>query len=132
DTIYKTDWQMGAVLEQQYRGTRIPEKAKVQWGSRITLIVGGGLGNQQIPVPFLIGLRFEEAKAVLDANGINIGALFSEVRITDTATAFVIGQSPEKFDAERRQQYIQSGQVMDLKVSPVMIAPTVDSVATKK
>jgi len=132
DTIYKADFMMGSVLEQQYKGNRIPEKAKVQWGSRITLIVGGGLANQQMAVPLLTGLTFGEAKAQLDAIGIGIGAIISEGKITDTAAAFVFQQRPEKFDAERRAQYIQSGQVMDLWISQVMIAPASDSAAIKK
>lgn len=132
DTIYKADFMMGSVLEQQYKGVRIPEKAKVQWGSRITLIVGGGLATQQMAVPSLLGLTFCEAKALLEANGIGIGAVIPEGRLTDTCASFVFQQRPEKFDTDRRPQYIQSGQVMDLWISQVMIAPPSDSVAIKQ
>jgi len=132
DTVYKADFMMGSVLEQQYKGVRIPEKAKVQWGSRITLVVGGGLANQQISVPSLIGLTFCEVKSILETNGISIGAVIPEGRLTDTCLAYVFQQRPEKFDAERRPQYIQSGQVMDLWISQVMITPPVDSAGIKK
>jgi eukaryotic-like serine/threonine-protein kinase len=132
DTIYKADFMMGSVLEQQYNGVRIPEKAKVQWGSKITLVVGGGLANQQISVPSLIGLTFCEAKSILETNGIGIGAVIPEGKLTDTCLAYVFQQRPEKFDSEKRPQYIQSGQVMDLWISQVMILPPVDSAAIKK
>ncbi|MEX5543860.1 PASTA domain-containing protein, partial [Pseudomonas poae] len=63
DTTYRDDFALGSVLEQHYNGMRIPEKAKIQWGSRIDLIVAGGVDKKQIPVPSLIGMTYAEAKA---------------------------------------------------------------------
>lgn len=123
DTIYRPDFMMGSVLEQQYNGTRIPEKAKVQWGSRITLIIGGGLGNQQMIVPDLVGLTYGEAKANLESLGLSVGAVIINGAVSDTAAAFVYEQSPKRFDEEKKPIYIQPGQVIDLRVSAVMIAP---------
>ena len=123
DTIYKPDFMMGSVLEQQYNGVRIPEKTKVQWGSKITLIIAGGLNDQQMVVPSVIGMTFEAAKAVLQENGISIGAVVITDHISDTAHAFIIKQSPDRFDDDHRPRYIQGGQVMDLYLSPVMIIP---------
>ncbi len=131
DTIYRSDWQLGAVLEQQYNGQRIPEKAKVQWGSRITLIVGGGLAEQQIPVPSVIGMTYSEAKALLEAEGILLAGTIADGKITDTAAAFVFKQRPEKFNQEGKQQFILAGQVMDLYISQVMITPPAQD-TTKK
>lgn len=121
DTIYRPSFMMGSVLEQQFNGVRIPEKAKIQWGSMITLIIGGGLGDQQMIVPSLVGLTFGEAKAYLIENGIDIGAIITTGVITDTASSFIYRQNPERFDEESHPIYIQSGQVMDLYISPVMI-----------
>ncbi len=121
DTIYRPSFMMGSVLEQQFNGVRIPEKAKIQWGSMITLIIGGGLGDQQMIVPSLVGLTFGEAKAYLTENGIDIGAIITTGVITDTASSFIYRQNPERFDEESHPIYIQSGQVMDLYISPVMI-----------
>lgn len=130
DTIYRPDFMMGSVLEQQYNGVRIPEKAKVQWGSRITLIIGGGLGNQQMMVPDLVGLTYGEAKANIESLGLSIGAVIVNGNVSDTAAAFVYDQSPKRFDEEKKPIYIQPGQVIDLRVSAVMIAPK-DSLDTK-
>ena len=131
DTIYRPNFMMGSVLEQQYNGVRIPEKAKIQWGSRITLIIGGGLGNQQMMVPSLVGMTFADAKAFLSENGIDIGAIITSGVVKDTAAAFVYRQNPERFDEDNFPIYIQAGQVMDLYISAVMITP-VDSTTTKK
>ena len=121
DTIYRPSFMQGSVLEQQYKGVRIPEKSKIQWGSRITLIIGGGLGNQQMMVPSLIGMTYAEAKLYLAESGIDIGAIIANGVIRDTAGAYIYRQNPERFDEESRPIYIQPGQLMDLYISPVMI-----------
>lgn len=131
DTVYKPDFMMGSVLEQQYNGVRIPEKTKIQWGSRITLVIGGGLENQQMPVPSLVGLTFCEAKALLEGTGLGLGAIIPEGKLTDTCTAFVFKQRPDRFDAEKRPVFIQSGQLMDIWISQQMKFP-VDSVTAKQ
>jgi beta-lactam-binding protein with PASTA domain len=120
DTTYRPDFMMGSVLEQQYNGMRIAEKTKIQWGSRIDLIIGGGLENRQIPVPSLIGMTYREAKSYIDESGIGLGAIISDGRITDTASAFVIQQRPERFDIDKRIIFIQSGQLMDIWISQEM------------
>ena len=131
DTIYKPDFMMGSVLEQQYNGVRIAEKTKIQWGSRITLVIGGGLENQQMLVPSLIGMTYGEAKSYLAESGIGIGAVIADGRLTDTASAFVFKQRPERFDADKKPMFIQSGQVMDIWISQMMKFP-VDSVTVKQ
>ena len=125
DTTFRPDFQVGTVLEQQYNGERIPEKAKVQWGSRISLVIGGGLDNQQFIVPSLLGLTYSEAKALLEANGISIGAILTDPGVKDTANAFVYKQNPERFDEEKKPRYIQSGQLMDIWLSAIMKCPKI-------
>jgi eukaryotic-like serine/threonine-protein kinase len=123
DTIFKPDFQVGTVLEQQFNGTRITEKTKIQWGSKITLVVGGGLNDQEFIVPTLTGMTFKEVKAFLQEKGISLGAVLPDPGIRDTANAFVYKQNPERFDEEKKPRYIQSGQVMDIWLSPVMKMP---------
>ena len=123
DTVFKPSFELGSVLEQQYNGIRIPEKAKVQWGSKITLVVGSGLGGQQIIVPSLVGMTFREAKLYLEENGISLGAVLPDNDVRDTANAFVYKQNPERFDEEKKPRYIQTGQIMDIWISAVMKMP---------
>jgi beta-lactam-binding protein with PASTA domain len=117
DTSYRTDFMKGTVLEQRYNGMRINEKTKIQWGSRIDLVISGGLEEKQIPVPSLIGLTFADAMAYLQASGLSTGSILPVGKITDTASAFVIKQSPERFDIDKRPITIQSGQIMDIWIS---------------
>ena len=127
DTIFKPSFELGSVLEQQYKGVRIPEKAKLQWGSRITLVIGSGLGGQQMMVPSLLGMTFREAKAYLQESGLNLGAVLPRFNVRDTANAFVYKQNPERFDEEKKPRYIQSGQIMDVWISVEMPKDSVDN-----
>ena len=120
DTTFRPDFMMGSVLEQFYNGVRIPEKAKIQWGSTIDLVIGGGLEKKEMPVPSLTGITFAEAKAILDENGISFGAIIPDGNITDTASAYIIKQRPERFDVDNLLMYIQSGQLMDVWISQQM------------
>ena len=131
DTIFRPDFRMGSVIEQQYNGVPIKAKAKIQWGSRVTLVIGAGLGNEQVSVPSLVGMTYAEAKAYLDENNISLGAVVLDGKITDTATAYVFKQRPETRDAEGVPQFIRPGQVMDLWLSQAMKIVT-DSAVDKK
>lgn len=131
DTTYRTDFAMGSVLEQQYNGTRIPEKTKIQWGSRIDLVIAGGLEDKAIPVPGLTGMTYADAKAMLDAAGISLGAVIPDGVLTDTASAYVFKQRPERLDPENMLIYIRSGQLMDVWISQQMKFPA-DSLNNKK
>jgi len=121
DTIFKPDFRIGTVLEQQYNGVKIAEKSKVPWGAKITLVIGNGLSDQKIPVPSLIGMTYRQAKDYLEQLGIGLAATISypsNTVIRDTANAFVVKQNPENLDEEKKPRYIQSGQVMDLYINP--------------
>ena len=120
DTTFRPDFMMGSVLEQLYNGVRIPEKSKIQWGSTVDLVIGGGLEKKEMPVPSLTGITFAEAKAILDENGISFGAIIPDGNITDTASAYIIKQRPERFDVDNLLMYIQSGQLMDVWISQQM------------
>ena len=121
DTVYKPDFMKGSILEQQYKGAKILAGAKIKWGSKITLVIAGGLNEQQMIVPDLIGLTFAQAKAQLELIGVNIAGIIADGVIKDTSAAFIYKQNPERFDDEKRPKYIRPGQLMDLYISPIMV-----------
>jgi len=123
DTTYKPDFMMGSVLEQHYNGNAITSGTKLTWGSKIDLVIGGGLADVRILVPDLEGKTYGEARLLLEQHGISVGALIPDPGITDTLAAFVYRQSPPRFTEDKRPVYIQSGQLMDLWISPVMKSP---------
>lgn len=132
DTTFRPDFAVGSVLEQQYNGMRIAAKSKVQWGSRIDLVIAGGLEDREIPVPSLTGLSYADAKSLLESEGISLAATISDGAITDTSSAFVIKQRPERFDVDKRLMYIRSGQLMDVWISQEMKIIATDSIPKQK
>ena len=131
DTTYKPDFMMGSVLEQSYNGNLISSGAKIPWGSRVDMVIGGGLANDELPVPSLLGLTYGEAKLVLEQNGIMLASTVVDPSVIDTANAFVYKQIPPKFTEDKRPVYIRQGQVMDVWVSKEM-KYIVDSTTTNE
>lgn len=120
DTIYRPDFMKGSVLEQQYNGSRITAGTKVPWGARITLIIGGGLQVEEMPVPELVGLTFAEARAILETKGITLASIIAMNSVKDTAAAYVYKQNPPRFDIDGTTPLtIRPGQTMDVWLSPV-------------
>jgi eukaryotic-like serine/threonine-protein kinase len=119
DTIFRADFMKGSVIEQQYKGNKILPGEKVQWGSRITLIVSGGLKENNIRVPDLLGMTYSQAKTTLDSLGAIVSLIAPGIR--DTMSAFIIKQNPPALDEENHYVYIKQGMVIDLWLSPVMV-----------
>lgn len=120
DTTFRPDFMRGSVLEQMYKGKKVSSGDQVPWGSAIDLVVGKGLDNQKIPVPSLLGLSLEEARIMLEMNGIELGAIVPDPDVTDTLAAFVYRQNPPQKSIDDRPLFIQSGQLMDVWISKTM------------
>jgi eukaryotic-like serine/threonine-protein kinase len=117
DTSRRPDFMKGTVLEQDYNGDKILPGTKLRWGSAVSLVIGGGLAQQKIPVPELYGLTLGEAKTELEAKGITLAAILPTGPISDTLKAFVYKQNPEARNEEGAPNYIQPGQTMDVWIS---------------
>jgi beta-lactam-binding protein with PASTA domain len=120
DTIYRSDFMRGSVLEQLYRGNKIKSGSKIPWGSYVDLVIGSGLNQDPILVPEMQGMTFEEAKILLEGNGILLGAVVADPDVVDSAAAFIWKQSPPRYDDQKEPVYIQPGQLMDLWISKEM------------
>lgn len=118
DTLFKPSFEQGSIIEQQLNGQKIQAGAKVQWGSKITLIVGGGLGGRQFMAPDLIGLSFSNASRRLDSMGI-LAIPVPDFTIKDSMydEALVWKQNPKRFDELGNPSYVQAGMVMDLFIT---------------
>lgn len=95
DTTRKPDIAKDAVLEQLYNGQMIKPGTKIFQGSIVSFVLGSGIGTDELEVPMLVGLTFEEAKNYLNSIGVNTGAILADVDVVDTAKAYIIKQSPE-------------------------------------
>lgn len=125
---YKHDFAKDAVLEMLYEGKPIAPFTKVRMGSRISLVIGDGIGDTQIPVPSLKGMTYCDAKSLLDRLGIEFGVVLPDVGVKDTCNAFIYWQSPQRFDDEHRLRSIRPGQLIDIKLQEEK--PLTDSTGT--
>ncbi len=118
DTTFKPDFMRGSVLEQIYNGNSISSGSKLPWGSSVDLVIGSGLADQKIMVPDLLDLTLAQAKLILEQNGLGLAAVIPDPGTKDTMGAFVFKQNPPRYNEENQLLYIQSGQLVDLWVSP--------------
>lgn len=114
DTTFKPDFAKGSVLEQLYKGGQIAPGTKIPMGTAISFVLGDGVGDQEFAVPVITGMRFGEAKALLESYGISFAVVLPNPDVTDTANAFIYKQNPERFDDDKKLQRIRSGQTMDV------------------
>lgn len=130
DTTYRADFMKGSILEQNYQGNKILPGTKLRWGSSVSLVIGGGLVEQQIRVPDLLGLTVSEARAELQAKGLLLAAILTTGPVTDTLNAYIVKQNPDVRDEEQNPAYIRPGQTVDIWVS--VDPPQIDSLNTKE
>jgi len=122
---YKPDIARNSVLEQLHNGVAVKEGDKVPLGATISFVLGSGLGGNEMDVPNLIGMTLSEARSYLSSMSINIDAVVSVGSIRDSATAFVVRQSPEYLSemlddaGNRTPNKIRQGQLMDIYISNV-------------
>lgn len=116
DTTFRSDIAKNNVLEARFEGSPIKPGAKVRMGSTISLVLGNGLGDRKFTVMSLVGMKFCEAKSVLEAQGLSFGSVVIKegISITDSCSAYIYDQSPRMYDDNRRYNYIRSGQLIDV------------------
>lgn len=126
DTTFKPDFARNSVLEQLVNGKSVPVGSKVKVGTPVSLVIGSGIGVDDMAVPKLVGLTFGEAKVMLEAQGLILGPVIPSPEVKDNDAAYVVRQSPETRNAEGKKFRIRPGQMIDLwlDVNP----PKVDSV----
>lgn len=116
DTIFKPDFARNSVLDQQLNGETIKPGTSIQEGTGITLVLGSGIGAQQIGVPDLIGLTYVQARARLDSFGLSIGVVQKDPEVRDTAEAYITEQIPAQFGEGGQPNFIHFGQSIDIKL----------------
>jgi beta-lactam-binding protein with PASTA domain len=125
DTTFKPDFAKNSVLEQLYKGQSISSGTKIKMGSTISLVIGSGIGTADMAVPKLIGLTYDEAKILLETNGLIVGSVIPDPLVKDTANAFIYKQSPLSRTEDGFQVRIRPGQMIDVWLS--VEKPVVDS-----
>lgn len=137
DTTYKPDIAQNTILQQLQHDVDIPPGTKIIVGSKIDLVLGSGVGDEEFRVPNLIGLTYAEATMVLESHDLNIGALIVDPDVKDTTAAFVYRQNPPQYmeitepGIEHIPNRMRSGQLMDIWLSSKKVAIPKDSTIAK-
>lgn len=90
---YVSDQCANCVLEQMVKGKKIAPGQPVKKGTVITLVVGKGLGDEEVGVPCLYGLTKKEAIERLVETSLSAGAISFD-NIKDSAKSRVYRQIP--------------------------------------
>ena len=117
DTTFKPDFAKNSILQQSYDGSPILPGTKLQMGSSVSLVLGDGVGNISLIVPSLVGMTYDQARRLLQSNGLNVGAIVIDPTVADTANAYIYKQNPERFNEDGIKQKIRPGQLMDVWLS---------------
>lgn len=132
DTSYKPDIAKNAVLDQLSNNRTIKPGSKITMGTVISLVLGAGVGSQDMPVPDLFGMNFEEASALLEANGIMLGSVVADGNLSDTSGAFIFWQQPDRFSIDGTINRIRQGQMIDVRITATRpVRKLADSTANK-
>jgi beta-lactam-binding protein with PASTA domain len=91
-------------------------------GSELILVLGNGMGNTKVDVPFIVGLTYSEALTVLQENGFTLGALVVDADVSDTSSAKVYSQMPEPGDGNQ----LRVGESVDIFIKSTMTVEEVD------
>jgi beta-lactam-binding protein with PASTA domain len=110
---YESDPCSNCVLKQQQKGNDLTPGNPIHKGAVIDLVVGKGLGDELVPIPYLYHMNAEMAKVLLKTSLLTIGAEeFDETVITseDTANAIIYRQIP----AYAADKSINSGSLVSI------------------
>lgn len=115
DTTFKPDIAKGAILEQLFKGLAIRPGQMVPQGSRISLVIGDGLSNNQINMPDVIGMVYPEAIAIMSGTGLQYIPVF-EGDITDSSSAIIYKQLPAPLNELREPYKIKEGDMVEIYI----------------
>jgi eukaryotic-like serine/threonine-protein kinase len=106
------------VLKIKVNGAEVTAGQTVPKGSKVTLVVGDGYGNQMTDVPNVTGMSFDEAEVLLSGTGLNIGNITYQT--SDKPEGTILKQSP----AAGNDAKIRNGAAINVWISGSAAAPT--------
>lgn len=113
NVIYRPDPHLNAVIGLEVAGKPVGKGSKLPKGTTVDIVLGDGIGGEEINVPYLLGLTLQEATFTLQGRGVNIGAIVLQQGTTDSLRAFVYRQVP----AHSVGKKIRIGESVDLFVA---------------
>ena len=102
---YVPDIAKNAVLDQKINGVSFVKGESVFKGTIVDLVLGDGLSNTKVPVPYLQYLRLDEAVERIKSSSLNLATFKMDSTVTDTGLARVYKQIPPY----SKEQLLQMG-----------------------
>lgn len=94
ELIYVPDIARDRVLGLRVGDEEVEPGTMLEPGTVVDLIVGKGLSNERIKVPYLKFLTLEEAQIKLSLASLNMGVIFFDEEVEDSASAVIYKQAP--------------------------------------
>ena len=110
DLSYVPNLAKNAVLKQKVGGKEVEAGKYLPIGTKVDLVLGNGLSQVEVELPFLEGLTYEDAELVLQLSSLNIGLAVFDASVTDSTKAVVYRQRP----AAREGRLIKLGRPVDI------------------
>jgi eukaryotic-like serine/threonine-protein kinase len=131
DTLYKPDFAAGRILKQLVKNQEIKPGEQIPFGSKVTMIIGGGLGREIYNFPDFYGMTLKQALRGLDTMGLSPGAVVPDPGTTDTLNALIWKQYPPAKDPyTKAPTVVREGNVVDFWVSSIAREREVDTLAS--
>ncbi|MCB9192546.1 MAG: PASTA domain-containing protein [Flavobacteriales bacterium] len=92
---YQPDIAKNAVIDQRIRGRSVKKGTSVFQGTVVDLVLGLGLSDTKVPIPYLLYYRLDEALERIQASALNLATFKIDTPITDTGLVRVYKQIPE-------------------------------------
>jgi beta-lactam-binding protein with PASTA domain len=118
DTTYVPDIARGAIKEQLYKGQPIKPGEMIPQGSKISLVIGNGLGNTEFDVPDVTHMTVDEAMALINQYNL-LPITYTDMgsgEISDTPSAYIIAQVPKPFNENGEHNKIKMGADISLSI----------------
>jgi len=113
NVIYRPDPHLNAVIGLEVAGKPVGKGSKLPKGTTVDIVLGDGIGGEEISVPYLLGLTLQEATFTLQGRGVNLGAIVLQQGTVDSLRALVYRQIP----AHSAGKKIRIGESVDLFVA---------------
>lgn len=91
---YRPDIAKNAVLDQLVNGESIDEGQMTVMGTVVDLVLGDGLSNTRVPIPYLLYYRLDEATDRLNLSSLNLATFKIDTPVVDSNLVRVYKQIP--------------------------------------
>lgn len=88
------------VISAAYQGREVKTGDMVPQGAKIELVIGAGLTAGKVALPNLVGMRYEEALALLSSLRLNLGSVVYKADGPASASGTIFNQQPSPRSAD--------------------------------